>query len=243
MNVTRFILAAALTTTYGLVGATAAQGAMTVPANYFYLTVQEDGFATYDNKQMYGADHTNVDWPVTLFFYGNADIDYIKDQFDYAYSSITGGGDPKYHFGGDFPALGPPTASQPGYYWDSDDGKKTPAVPCFGDTRHYRIYADSDDRLYTTGVGFYVLGTTHKDFDELCNPHFGESEQTERDIAQRAKIKQWNVYEDFGFFYNDEMFCPRSTNTFHPPCPGRTDLLDGNHQWQSSGYATYIQVP
>lgn len=43
--------------------------------------MREDGFATYDNKVMTGANHTNMDWPVTVFFYGNANIEYIKSVY------------------------------------------------------------------------------------------------------------------------------------------------------------------
>lgn len=119
--------------------------------------------------------------------------------------------------------------TQPRGFYDSDKGIKGDYPNCFGDWRHFRIYADGDDRLYNINFGYWVYATTHKDFNEACNGYFGDANGTERDVANRFANDRHRVYRDYSYFYNFE--------------PRHLDRNDSKHRWESDGYATYIDVP
>lgn len=203
-------------------------------SNYVWVSSNNgDSFVNYDNKSYSGASRSTVDWAVSILWWNNAEVDKVKNAFR-EYPVGGSGADPMWlrlNDGG-------------GIAWDSDRGMKTAYPSCTFDTRHSRVYADGDDIMYNITFGRYVLATTHKDFDEACNRHFGDSEGTERDLARLARAKGWGVNEDYGFTSNYESSCPRSTNTYKPACPGRADAVEGNdHRWQNSGYSTYVLVP
>jgi hypothetical protein len=99
---------------------------------------------------------------------------------------------------------------------------------CAGEsTPHIRVYADGDDHLYNVSWGYYVLGTTHKDYQEcVSGSKFGWSEDMEDWFGTRASNRGYGITRDWGAFYNRE--------------PARWEQ---NHYWQNSGYATWVNVP
>lgn len=184
------------------------------------LFPEEDVIYNYDFTTNRGASYRTVDWGTTLLFYNNDSIEQVKNDraVGVAYAFVGG---TKYGWvdeGGPHPS-----------YYDSDRGIKTDSASCLGDTRHFRIYADGDDRLYNTRLGYWVYATTHKDFNELCSDYYGDAEGTENDVAARFRNDRHAVYEDYASFFNYE--------------PYHVDRLDSKHRWGSDGKATYINVP
>jgi hypothetical protein len=115
-----------------------------------------------------------------------------------------------------------------GYVWDEDGGRKTTKCPGLvtqpSQARHYRIYADGDDRLYNLSWGYYVFGSTHYDINEcsLTQPAwFGYSETSEGWIAQRWRQNGRSAVEDWSSFANAEPY-----------------RVEGDHIWENDGLAT-----
>jgi hypothetical protein len=203
--------------------------------NLTKLYFSSDWFWNYDFTSQ-SVSSSGVDWDVQLLFWNNARINSVKNNP--ALSDYYAYGGAKYARMND----------GAGAVWDQDDGPKTAWAGCVNDTRHFRIYADGpgvggDDRLYSTGVGYWVFATTHKDFDEKCNSHYGDGEMTERDVGKKFN-QYWygccgyTVNFDYAYFYNYEGNCYDYSD-----CPGRIDSSNPNHRWQTNGYATYIRIP
>ena len=87
----------------------------------------------------------NLDWPVTIIFANNAEIDRVKDDlrphgFDETGSRKKGRVSDN---------------STSGFVWDSDRGLHEDECPV---QAHYRVYAPSDDRLgYNTTFGYFII--------------------------------------------------------------------------------------
>jgi len=180
-----------------------------------WLQVQEDGFYNYDfNSQT--LSYTNHDWPVTMIFWNNADINRVKTR---TYGSGYPGSSQYFYMndGG-------------GGVWDEDGGIKDVGCPTFGQfSRHLRLYAPPGaDRAYNIQYGFYVLGTTHKDYQECTlgagGSQFGWSEESEGYWAGQANSSAVN--HNCCLYHNYE--APR---------------WEGNHYWDNNGYATSVYVP
>lgn len=177
--------------------------------------VQEDRFDTVDYKSRNNVNG-NVDWPVTLMFYNNAEVNRVKNIFF-----------------GDAPGdlhsafLSDVSHTTPG--WDDDRGTKS-SLDCFSTTEflHMRVYADSDDRMYNVDWGYYVIGTTHYDVREcsFTDRQFGWSEVAQQDFEQRAQSQNYTVFLEWSDFGNAE-----------------PDRWEGSHFWQSSGRASAVYVP
>ncbi len=159
--------------------------------NLNILGIREDYFYNYDFLSR-TASSTNVDWPVTMLFYNNADVNKVKNIFDggipggYMYLKLNDGA---------------------GWVWDRDTGTGTKHVSSVYDDRwlHMRIYADSDDRMYNLNWGYYVLGTTH--YDEAWSESWsGYSEDAEEEYADEASSSGYTVYEDWSYWYNPEPY-------------------------------------
>jgi hypothetical protein len=187
--------------------------------NLRFLYSNGDSFMNYDFYSQYAAA-TNVDWPVTLLFYNNAEINKIKNAM--GGRGYGGGGITIYDILSDD---GGSTL-----VWDSDGGRKQGS-----DTTayyHYRIYANpATDRNYSPGWGYYVWGTTHQDYQECCSGWHGESEQAETHIAADAGLAFGvSPAYDNANFYNYEPY-----RVQYGP--------QGEHRWRNSGRATYVRVP
>jgi hypothetical protein len=167
------------------------------------------------------ATSTNVDWAVTLLFYNNATINRVKSDMDQWSPNFINSSFEKKHMRQNIGA---------GNVWDQDGGKKHPACPAPGvSAPHYRIYAiGTSERLFNRQWGFWVPGTTHRDWNE-CPPvkkRHGYSEAVEelllRDVADNT-----TVISDSVFMLNDE--------------PLRKE--GGNHTWLNNAFASQVRIP
>lgn len=200
----------------------ASAGAGTHPAEAHYtatsgnlrlLYFSGDAIRNYDfNQQTIG----HVDWTVNLLFFNDAEIDRIKNALcDQNQRNWCINGEPIYGRLSD-------NGGQ-SYVWDEDSGRKRGDCTLYD---HYRIYADSDDHMYTPAMGFYVFGATHRDWYE-CYPYryHGFSERVEKHLTADL----WGLFTpspNYANFYNYETY-----------------REEGNHIWHSSGRATYAYVP
>lgn len=164
------------------------------------------------------ATSTNVEWPIDLVFYNNATINGVKNMLSGTY--WVPGSEEYARLNNRYMGTG--------WVWDSDGGEKTGVPTCWTTTKHYRIYAPSSlDAFYNPAYGFYVVGSTHEDIDEIpgCDAHYNYSEAVEQDIA--------NIWRNLGHttYYDDYWFANQQYD------------LQGNHHFDSDGYATYLHVP
>lgn len=177
------------------------------------LTIREDTFWNYDfvNPGVVASD--NVDWPVTMLFWNNADTIYVKANY--------------WPIGGAFMYL--LLNDGQGDYWSSDRGTKSNLCLDVGDVYHMRVYANQDFRSYNLDWSFYILGTTHIDHNECGTGKWsGESELAEDEFARLAKQK-WGVNavaEDWASFFNFEQWRQR-----------------GSHIVHNNGFATAVRIP
>ena len=94
---------------------------------------------------------------------------------------------------------------------------------------HQRIYAPSG-RFYSTNWGYYVIGTTHYDYQELCGGWSGKSEDAEKAVCQDAVVA---LAYTGGACYRDGMGSfSNATATYN----------DGGHYWMNDGSATEALV-
>jgi len=184
-------------------------------------TVDSDAFDNYDLLSASVA-WNNVDWPINLMFYNNANINKIKNTLNPLFN------------------VGPPWAS-PMYgrikntgtwFYDQDSGRKTAVAIC-GLIGHYRIYADSanSDRNWSPSLGYYVIGSSHYDYNEegcgSTGQWFGNSESAEDWVANASSAYGgWSIYRDYWPLNNYE-----------------SSRWEGNHWWVSDGRATLVGIP
>jgi hypothetical protein len=182
---------------------------------YAIRTGYGDYFYNYD----FGSTEVkrdNVDWGISLYFYNGASKDRVKGILEgagYGSGSFTG----KYGRAND----------GEGYRWDRDTGKKGHFCPRNRATGHYRTYADGDQFLYNMGSGSFVVASTHMDVNECFS---GDkmtrgSEAVEDRIVERMAAMGYPGYHDYASFGNYEYF-----------------RAEGNHVWDSNGFASYIDV-
>jgi hypothetical protein len=151
------------------------------------ITRLEDSFRNYDFNNPTTASPNNVDWPVTLLFFNNANVAKVKW---YGFSS------PSEQFGR--------FDNGSGFVWDGDAGSKDVLCSASSD-HHYRVYG----RLYNTDWGYYVFATSHMDYNE-CNLFysnwFGNPDATENDVASMAQRAGYSVQRDWRSFQNYEPY-------------------------------------
>jgi len=189
--------------------------------NLTILSVREDRWRNYDFNTR-EVRSTNVDWAVNLMFWNNATINRVKNILDNEYDRT---GSTQHG------RLSDNVFTQ-GYVWDDDGGRKTTACPGApfqpNEARHYRIYADGDDRIYNLDWGYWVFGTSHYDIDEcsVTRPAwFGWSETAEGWITYRWRQNGRGAADDWATFYNYEPY-----------------RVEGNHVWDNNGYASALHV-
>ena len=177
--------------------------------------VNSDRFYNYD----FTADSAvanKVDWPVTLFFWNNANVAKVKLWTPY--------GSPEHAYYND---------SNTGWHWDNDDGSKSSECVAPSTTPltvyHYRVYG----RLYDLNFGYYVFATSHIDYNECFSwvpyspsPWTGESERAEKHIA--------NIFQNHGKTVVYDAL------SFGNPEPYRDE---NGHRWSNDGLATAINIP
>jgi hypothetical protein len=194
-------------------------------ASFALLTINDDSFRNYDFTDQ-NESWDLVDWPVTMVFWNSAEIDRVKGIYDLCcdgaqiYARVNDG------------------AEGSGPVWDDDGGIKD--WPCSflnekESTWHMRLYADSDDQLYTPGWGFYVLGTTHEDYHECTFPEsgrkFGWSEWVESNkFVPWIRAKGYTAWDDYMNFSNYE--------------PYWEEQYGGErHVWENDGMSSWVYIP
>ena len=190
--------------------------------NFTRLSIDNDGFYNWDFQDTSALEEDNVDWPVTMIFYNDADRNTIKDMF-YGAATVAS------------PMYG--RLKDGMYYqWDSDEGTKDPDCPIGSTANHMRLYA-TGGQMYTVGWGYYVIATTHQDRNE-CGLYgavwSGRSEDAEEHFADYADDFYSDcgvyVFEDWSNFYNQEDYEYISSE-------------DRDHIMDNDGYATAIYIP
>lgn len=176
-----------------------------------------DQFWNYDFTTNLVRSH-KVDWPIGLVFYGNATINKVKNFLHNPYDQTGSGMYGRINDGSR-------------WRWDTDNGRKTTLCPGApfqpASAKHYRVYADADDRLFNTSWGFYVIGSTHYDVNECgFGASFGWSETAEGWLTHYWRANGGWAQDDWRWFGNPE--------------PVRTQ---GNHIWQNDGRASRLYVP
>jgi hypothetical protein len=187
---------------------------------------QEDRFWTYDFEST-RALASNVDWPVTIVFWGHASVSKVKAALR---SSL-----PIYGIDEWACVSDQRHRKRHAFTWVSDTGVKTLN---FTKALHMRLYADGDGFLTNATWGDYVIATTHHDLVELsANPTSGYSEDAAAAI-EAICVSVWGaaaVEADVLPLGNIE--------------PDRVEQranskggLD-SHAWQCDGFATMVYVP
>jgi hypothetical protein len=183
-------------------------------------TTSHLGMVHVNNDQLRNYDFTsesvsasNVDWPVNLFFWNNANVAKVKLWIPI--------GDPMY---------GRYAESGGGFVWDSDRGSKS--GECVGISTspttvyHYRVYG----RMYDLNFGYFVFATSHIDYNECGIPFVskwtGKSEDAESHIS--------------GIFQSNGRTVVHNGLNFGNAEPYRDE---NGHIWQSNGLATAINIP
>lgn len=107
------------------------------PGSFGILTRDDDSFYNWDFDSQ-TADSSNVDWPVTILYHNNAEVDKVKS----IYWGLCGSGSQKYARLND-------GNEGTGWVWDEDGGTKNPCSCLIsGDAEHMRVYADANDTMY-----------------------------------------------------------------------------------------------
>ncbi|MGI9659251.1 MAG: hypothetical protein ACR2OD_10115 [Gaiellaceae bacterium] len=214
----RLLIVAALVAAIGIAAVQAAeesaQGAST--SRLSRLAFHGDQFWNYDFTTKLVRSN-RVDWPMGLIFYGNATINKVKGFLGNEYDRTGSTMFARLNDGGR-------------WRWDADKGRKTTACPGLpfqpSWARHYRVYADADDRLFNPSWGFYVIGSTHYDIRECTTgASFGWSENSEGWITWRWRQNGGWAQDDWKYFGNPE--------------PVR---VAGNHIWENNGWASRLHV-
>jgi hypothetical protein len=185
------------------------------------ITLGGDYFHNYDFSSE-NAVGTNVDWPISVFFIGNATVDKAKSSMESWSNQFDGQSLNKKH-------LSMRDSSANSYSWDADGGKKSPSCPGSGNSSpHYRVYGiGSSERLYNTTLGYWVPASTHRDYNEcaLSGTRYAQTEQTE-DLLISEVDENTAVQPDYWNLYNAE--------------PLRDE---GNHRWENGGTASTVRIP
>jgi hypothetical protein len=179
-----------------------------------------DWFKNYDfHDQSLPVSDQNVDWPVDILFWNNANEGIIVTDFvNYGYT--TAFTSTEYLRFSD----GAPRDAQ----FDSDGGVKTGCYPV-GSDNHFRLYSDFDWQNYNIEWGYYVLATSHQDHNE-CGPvgrWFGKSELAENYITSDARA----IYGNGAVA--DDLF------NVHNYQPYREE---GNHIWDNDKWMTTVFI-
>ncbi len=185
------------------------------------LRVVSLGYGDYVYNYDFTAPQVNyrgVDWPVSLLFYNNASINSVKSRFGGLFGYFLAGSKEHAYVN-----------DGQGYVWDEDGGRKNGTPSLFGSTNHYRVYAPpTTDRFYNLSFGYYVIGTSHIDHNELQSfvgggDYYDGTETTEHDIGNRAAAMGLQTNFDYANFSN------------------RQYGKQGKHNFQNDGRVTYIK--
>jgi hypothetical protein len=197
--------------------ATATAAGSTAP-NFAVVSYDGDTLANYDTNSKV-LDSKNVDWPVSLIFWGNATVAKVYNKIGWPWPGSN-----------EYMRLN----DGDGAVWVSSAGRKTGIC---GET-HFRLYADSDGSLSSPVLGKYVIATAHLDKDECGrSPKYGWNETAEANVAARA-IAVWGG----AAVKKNARTMPDGTATsglLH----NAINQQQGNHYFVNNGHPTLIKVP
>lgn len=204
----------------GAIGMATPATAATAYDGVTVIAFGNDRWYNYDfNSQ--SASASNVDWAVTLIFRNNATINKVKSRMD-DWTDLSFSSSETKH--------GRVSNYYDNWQWDGDSGKKRPLCPAWAMARHYRVYAPvtSYDResMYNSTLGYYVIGTTHKDWDECGgSKRHGFSEDVEQYVKNEVQDNT-SIQNDYWNIYNNEPY-----------------RVQGNHTWENNSWATTVNIP
>lgn len=140
----------------------------------------------YDFMSSGSWSYSNHDWFVMIVFAQNATINKVKNGLNS--QGYGAGGSTKYGRISD--------NGTSNFVMDADGGRDTNSCPY---QTHYRLYADSDDRLgFNATYGYFVIGTTHLDLAHGCagTDLFGWSAEANGNVRTAAQNVGWSVSAD-----------------------------------------------
>lgn len=191
--------------------------AATVPRTSFILTPGGDVFLNYDShSNTHATRRTQVDWPVSIIFYNNSEVDKVKESLDEKYDRFGFG---KYLRYSDITYYDQRTRNTKRIYdTDSDGGVKDTRCPGLyrqpKSNAHLRIYGSrapvAERRagsMYDYRWGYYNLGTTHRDFvDCFGSTKFGDPEGAEAEFVRYLRARGFYVSSTVYGLYNSEPY-------------------------------------
>jgi hypothetical protein len=214
------VLLACLITLAGIFSARTAE-ASTAANGITVMAMGNDLWYNYDfNSESHRS--TNVDWAISVLFINNATIDKAKSKVDdwtnaFEYSSSTR----KWSYTSNY--------YERDWGWDADRGKKNPICPVHEDSHHFRAYSNNNggyERMYNTTLGFYVIASTHRDWDECGGSvRHGYSEYTESVLLNRVRDNTYVEWDKWGLSNNENY------------------RVEGNHIWSNDGWASTVRIP
>jgi hypothetical protein len=188
--------------------------------NFGYFTSYDDVFRNYDFTSQWESQY-NVDWAVTMIFTNNASVSKVENSLvNHGYSANGGW------------MYGRVTDNSVDWVRYGQEGKKMKTCNDY----HLRVYADQyDSMLHNPGLGYFVFGTTHRDYREQsgCGSgrYHGYGETAESHFAQVFRNDcNKPVYVDAVNMYNNENW--------------RYEVRNGiAHYWSNDRYATQVFFP
>ena len=212
-------------TSYGLINLKASIAGPALSTNYYTLCIDQDCFKNWDSNTDTVFGPSTADWPVTIIYYGNAEVDKIKSAYDF---DLTGHGHSMYML-----------MTDDGITWfiDSDRGMKavftiSPPLNICNYTIekmyvHARLYANpSTDYNYHPGLGQYVIATSHLD-EWPWESWSGFASAAEDIVVDWASVwLNWQVYANYAYGYNAD-----------------TCRIVGDHINNNDGWISYVYVP
>ena len=193
--------------------------------NYQIVCISSsDCFTNWDSESSSAFTPSTADWPVTIIYYGNAEVDRIKISYLWP---LTGLGNSEYLYMVDSGVV----------FVDSDRGMKTLTYIDYAICGvhlgwvyvHVRLYADPQKDYNTDPLwGHYVVATSH--LDNAPFEHWsGFPAIAEHYAVQRANSLGWNSNINALYVYNEDPICRFGHN--------------GNHININDGFASTIYVP
>lgn len=196
----------------------------------FIVGSNGDFFYTWDFLSTNPFSYTNVDWGSRFFFIQNAEIDKVKNILDGIGTpsispTLGSSGGAMFAFLHDGPEQGASSN------WDQDSGIKQ-GLWCSWD-HHMRFYArTTTDRNYDVAVGYYIMGTNHRDYELGICTHTYTSYESDEDWW-KSRIDANTSWITADSWYN---FSNGNGNV-------ASDIGGGNHSYASDGWPVTVWVP
>lgn len=148
-------------------------------SNHDIIEIGDYQWYNYDFQDQSSYAYDNVDWPISVIFYGpGAEVDDAKDLL--WFYDIADWQDARYKEDGG------------SWEWDLDMGRKSALGD--SDAWHCRVYAEtSGDRCTHDTWDYYVVGSTHRDYlDYPSYEYYGDTESA--NVALCIEVG-WDIIE------------------------------------------------